>query len=245
MGGDKFSVVVSTAVLAENPDSGHKIGKSGSQLLFGEIFVAERIEGEWLYGASVSDEYKGYVHISNLCPAIEATHFIDALWTHIYPEPDYKNQPVMGLPMMAQVRSGVQKDNFVEVPGHGWIFAAHLTQQRNGDHVEAAVKFEGCPYLYGGRSATGIDCSGLVQIALSRAGIPCPRDSGPQAEVLGKIVSRDDLKRGDLVFFKGHVGIMLDSENTLNATARTMDVRIEKLSVLEKAYGELSAAKRI
>jgi cell wall-associated NlpC family hydrolase len=102
----------------------------------------------------------------------------------------------------------------------------------------------GSPYLYGGRSAFGLDCSGLVQLALSWRGIRCPRDSKDQTKV-GKKISGSSYKRGDLIFFKGHVGIMVDAKNILNATARTMDTRLEPLAHVSKAYDGIIAARRI
>jgi hypothetical protein len=244
MAGDAFSIAVSLAPLVDNPASGTVIGKGGSELLFGEIFTVEAIEGEWCYGTSESDNYKGFVHSSYLGPATPHTHTVNRLWTHVYPEPDYKTRPLMGLGMMSRIKAGKTQGGFIEVPGYGWVFEAHLSTEADKNFVETALLFNGCPYLYGGRSAQGIDCSGLVQIALSRAGIKAPRDSGDQAKI-GKDISRGIAARGDLVFFKGHVGIMLDEIQVLNATARSMDVRIESLADLEKTYGGIVAVKRI
>ena len=126
------------------------------------------------------------------------------------------------------------------------MFESHLVplDQKREDFVETALMFLGAPYLWGGRSIGGIDCSGLVQLSLMAAGICCPRDSHEQIEV-GKKASPDDLQRGDLVFFKGHVGIMLDDQHILNATSRSMDTRIEIVDHLAEIYDGILDIRRI
>jgi cell wall-associated NlpC family hydrolase len=111
------------------------------------------------------------------------------------------------------------------------------------DIINTALLYLHTPYLYGGRSSLGIDCSGLVQNTLLRHGINCPRDSGDQEKILGHPVPQGDLKRGDLVFFKGHVGIMVDDKNILNATARHMRTLIEPLNDLIEQYGDIISCK--
>ncbi len=228
------------------------IGPKSSQLLFGESFEIEIEDGEWFYGRSIADGYKGYIHVQNLSfDAPPPTHFVNALSTHIYPAPDFKTQPLMKLSMMAQVTSNAKTQNgFMAITDLGWVFSRHLAalgeKTSKTDFVETAMKFISTPYLYGGRSSDGIDCSGLVQIAMQRSGYACPRDSSEQ-KILGTSIEEgnENFRHGDLVFFKGHVGIMVDEKNILNATARSMDTRIEPLENLIKAYNGIAAIRRL
>jgi len=260
MDGKIYTVTAAIADLVNSPDNGANIGKRDSQLLFGETVELipqprhnQTSEGKysegWNYVKSNMDGYTGFVKSSALNPHnLQATHFINRPWTHIYPEPSCKTRPVMGAGLMSRFIAGENKDGFINASGTGWLWAEHAKPlsdlTADTEFVETALKFLGCPYLYGGRSALRLDCSALVQLGLMRSGIPCPRDSNEQEEI-GRATKRDDLRRGDLVFFKGHVGIMTDGENILNATSRTMDVRIEKLNELEKAYIGITAIRRI
>lgn len=111
------------------------------------------------------------------------------------------------------------------------------------DHVATALKFLETPYCWGGRSGFGIDCSGLVQVSLARAGIAVPRDTEDQEHAVGKPVN--DLQRGDLAYFKGHVGIMTDAENILHANAFHMKVCVEPLRDVEKRGGAITSVRRV
>lgn len=251
MGGSVHTVTASLAALLDDPANGAKIGSRDSQLLFGETFEVEKTEGEWSYGTSLVDGYKGYVRSAHLTSLVNpARHFTALRWCHVYPEPSFKTHPSLYLGMMSRllVDEKNRKYGFVSVPGYGWVCEDHIkpldSLSQKNDYVETALMFLGCPYLYGGRSAQGLDCSALVQLALMRSGILCPRDSDQQPSI-GKAVDRNEIRRGDLVFFKGHVGITLDDKNILNATARTMDVRIENLDSLEKIYAGITAIRRI
>ncbi len=252
MASEIYSVITPVTDLLDNPDNGLKIGARDSQLLFGEsveiLQEPERREG-FSYIKSKTDGYQGFVQTPHLSLSkTDPTHFIDRTWAHIYPEPSFKTRPVMGLGFMSRLTAGKNENGFAEISGHGWVFEDHINPLSSltteTDCVETALTFLSCPYLYGGRSAQGLDCSALVQLSLLRSGIPCPRDSDQQID-LGESVEKNDIKRGDLVFFKGHVGIMTDPENILNATSRTMDVRIEKLNDLENLYSGITGLRRL
>lgn len=246
-----FEICVPFADLRGDPESGAVITKEDSQLLFGEHFRAEKKSKEFYFGTSLIDGYNGWVHQSNLtAPKEKPTHAVTNLMAHIYPKPDFKTRPTAPLPFMSRlfVQLGIAQNGFVKVPGHGWVFKNHLTKiselKDNRDPLVAALKFLGKPYLYGGRSALGVDCSGLVQLALSYCALPCPRDTADQVKI-GKPVAHGDEKRGDIVFFAGHVGILIDRDHILNATARTMDVRIERLTALAEIYKGITAVRRL
>lgn len=253
MAAKQYMAVVTAADILSAPDNGYKIDRRDSQLLFGESFLAEDEQGDFIFGTSLADLYRGYIHRSKLAPDHQdATHFVDIPLTHIYPEADFKTRPVMALGFRSRLRPDVSKtqNGFTALPGFGWVFTAHispLTPLRIPPNIaDTALLFLGCPYLYGGRSALGIDCSGLSQLSVMRMGEPCARDTAEQQNSVGQnVTDRSKLRRGDLVYFKGHVGIMLDEGNIINATSRTMDVRIEKLSDLKKIYDGILSVRRI
>lgn len=237
-----WRITVPVADLVDMPARKTNISARSSQMLFGETLAAIEERGDWVRGTCATDGYEGWVHKSQLQPQTEEpTHFVDLPWAHIYPEADFKTRPVHGVPFLARltVNPDIEKNGFVSIPGKGWIFARHIRplSALNGvDPVYTAMRFLGCPYLYGGRSAVGIDCSGLVQLALNRAGIFTPRDSGPQEKALGAPVPRAQIRKGDLVFFPGHVGIMIDDQHIVNASARTMCIEVERLDDLDRVY---------
>lgn len=249
MVGNLFSVITPTADIQAAPHATQSISNNDSQLLFGESFNVIGAEGEWLRGVSMVDDYEGFIHVSKIAPqAAEPTHFVDVKLTHIYPMPDFKSHPIKSLSMLSRLApEGASENGFVRA-GKGWIFEAHIKpiqEMQQTAPLDTALAFTGTPYLYGGRSALGIDCSGLVQIALMRAGHTCLRDSGPQSKTIGSAIEGRNFKAGDFIFFKGHVGIMVDQDRILNATARTMDTRIETLDTLIDFYGEITAARRL
>jgi cell wall-associated NlpC family hydrolase len=247
-----YRVFTSIALIREKPEDAQGIGRRDSELLFGQTFTGESEQNGWIYGES-SDGYRGYVrkqHLRDDAGEPQPTHFTDIPLTHIYPAPSFKTRPLMAMPMLARLNidESKLKDGFVEVPNLGWIFREHvkpLADMKGVDPVETAQRFLGAPYLYGGRSAQGMDCSKLVQVALNRAGIPCPHDSDQQESVVGEAVTDGTLKRGDLVYFPGHVGMMVDDKNMINATARHMRVVIEPVAVVKAANKPLTAVRRL
>lgn len=252
-----YTVITPTADVMDEPSAPHIISKNDSQLLFGETFKEIEDRGEFIFGRCTHDGYEG--HIAKTALSLEknpTTHFVDVKLTHLYKEPDFKTRPIMMISFLSHVKcveneneSGFSKVTYNNDQNSAWIFSAHLKAVKNKtadvDYLETAMSFLSTPYLYGGRSATGIDCAGLVQASLMRSGISSKRDTREQCESLGSAIPHDDLKRGDFVFFKGHVGIMVDEHNVLNATARTMDTRIESLESLIKAYGKTTHARRM
>lgn len=249
--GDMAVVKTLTSDIHEHTNDLKTVKGGDSQLLFGERFSIELIDGDWVFGQSLNDGYEGFVALNTLKPyERESTHFVSHILSHIYPEPTFKIRPDVMVSFKSEIVCSDRNENgFFEVPDFGWIPEGHITAVNapKGDDLAAtALKFEGMPYLFGGRSSNGIDCSGLTQTVLQFHGHKSPRDSGPQlrAGVEGK--PEDGWQCGDLVFFKGHVGIMIDDENILNATARTMDTRIEKLSDLSRIYdGGILGYRRI
>lgn len=206
-----------------------------SQLLFGEpVGVFEERDG-WAWVQSRVDAYVGYIRADALAPGLEmATHRVASVGTFVYPEPDIKAPPRMHLSLNAMLSARRSDDRFVET-GYGFVVARHAAPIADyaRDWVEIAERLTGTPYLWGGRTRVGLDCSGLVQLAMHAAGRPCPRDSDMQrAEVGTEVMVPADLEglvRGDLVFWRGHVGIMTDGVMLLHANGFHMLTVVEPL----------------
>lgn len=204
-----------------------------NQLLYGERFDAYELMGHWAWGQAVLDGYVGYVPRACLEMAgPETTHRVAQSMTHVYPEPALKVRPVGWLSYGARVAVTGVEGGFAALATGGHVPIQHLARLTKpaADWVAETEKMLGMPYLWGGRAVTGLDCSSLIQLAMQAAGRPCPRDSDMQAAELGQSIEADaDLARGDLVFWQGHVGVMLDETRLLHANAHHMAVAIEPL----------------
>ena len=214
-----------------------------SELAYGERFTVYEVLDGWAWGQAARDGYVGYVPAAGLSSELWApTHVMAVPASFVYPEPDLKCRPRLRLGMEARVCVTEVADGFAAITGGGWIFADHLAPlgRVEANYLETASRFLGVPYLWGGRGPLGLDCSALVQLALWRAGIEAPRDSDQQARQIGAAVDGfgepSALAAGDLVFFPGHVGFVLDGSRFLHANAFRMAVTVEALAtVLERA----------
>lgn len=233
-----------------------------TQLLFGEQFtVYDRSEG-WAWGQSANDSYVGYIPEAALIGAREkATHRVNALRSYLYPAPDIKAPPLELLSLGAQVvvlETGLEARGtngpFARVDG-GYMYAAHLKglNEPEEEFVSVAERFMGTPYLWGGRSSLGLDCSSMIQLAADACGIICPRDSDMIEESWGQALnsppSPEHSMRGDLVFWKGHMGVMLDAEMLLHANAHHMAVAVEPLAgaiarIAANGGGDVTSVRR-
>lgn len=205
-----------------------------TELLYSEpVQILAEMPG-WWFIISIIDGYMGWVPDSAIDEFdVLPSHRVSAPLSHVYREPDLKSAPEVVLPMGAFITlPGVSENGFSELHVGGWIYEKHVTPVGMGtaDPVETAESFIGSPYLWGGRSKLGIDCSGLVQIALAAAGHRVHRDSGPQYESLGRALEVGEKPmRGDLAFFPGHVGVMVDGIHLLHANATHMMVTVDPL----------------
>lgn len=228
--GEKYQVAIGISPLFVIPDATSQLV---SQLLYGEYFYVFEIKDGWAWGQSAKDGYVGYCSINNLTPDLyKTTHHVSALSTHIYPEPNLKSQPVDMLHMMSDVSviNEKQTDGFIPLADGNWIYGTHIAKDFGKEPVSEALKFLYTPYLWGGKSNAGIDCSGLIQIAYASVGIAVPRDADMQEAELGISLKENEVpENGDLAFFPGHVGIMLDDMHLLHANAHHMRVSIDPL----------------
>jgi cell wall-associated NlpC family hydrolase len=207
-----------------------------TEALRGErVTVYEQTDEGWCWGQLVSDGYVGWVSANALGDAGPTpTHRVAALRTLVFPAPAIKHPPLDGLPLGAAVAVRRIEGEFA-VLANGYLPARHLVplDTHEADFVAVAERFVGTPYLWGGKTSLGIDCSGLVQMSLTAAGIGCPRDSDMQEGALGSVViptaGFSNLRRGDLMFWKGHVAIVVDPRTIVHANAFHMAVAIEPL----------------
>jgi hypothetical protein len=209
------------------------------QMLFGETFALLDAADGWGWGQAGRDGYVGYVELGRLTDeVIRPTHWVGAIRTYGFLEPSIR-APVAGLYSLNALVT-VEDDadeRFVKVARLGYVAQHHLSPI--GDHLACdpagvAERYLGAPYLWGGRDSLGLDCSGLIQQALYACGRACPRDSDLQQVLGAPLEVGGDLRglqRNDLVFWKGHVGIMLDAERLLHANAHHMATAIEPLAV--------------
>ena len=224
-----------------------------TQALMGEcVVVYETTDEGWAWGQLETDGYVGWLSAGALGKTGKApTHKVSVPRTLGFPGPDIKLPPAVALPMGARLAIARQDERF-GITANGWhLPLAHLApiKARQPDFVAIAEEFLAAPYLWGGKTSLGIDCSGLVQVALQAAGVICPRDSDMQEMVLGKLSSLGELRRGDLVFWKGHVAIARDGETLLHANAHHMAVAIEPaedaIARIKAAGSEVTSVKRI
>jgi hypothetical protein len=223
-----------------------------TELLFGEGFSAYEIADGWAWGQSAQDQYVGYVRAdvlgeNGLVPDCRVT----ALMTPVFPAADLK-QPVRDfLPMNAKVKLDAREGKYARIGADAFVFAGHLAPLNvcAKDWVAVAERFAGVPYVWGGKTAAGMDCSGLIQTALEAGGIAAPRDTDMQERALGNAVNSKNLQRGDLIFWKGHMGVMLDEVRLLHANAFHMEVSVEPLSEavarITDVAGPITSIKRL
>lgn len=228
--GEPRRVTAALLDLTATPDPD---AERATQLLHGETFVVYETRADGLaWGQAALDGYVGYVDARHLGRVVGTGRRVSALWSHVYAKPLARAAVVDDLPFLAEVPVCGTSGAFARLRGGGFVPAAHVAPVA-GDFVAEAERFLGVPYLWGGRSARGIDCSGLVQVALLATGRAAPRDSDMQAALLGEALPpKAPLRRGDLVFWKGHVAIMRDRETLIHANAHHMAVASEPLAAV-------------
>ena len=251
--GEEFEIADVIAPLREGPSTEAMLA---TQALKGERVTIYDYNGEgFAWGQLNGDGYVGWLPDRALAkPSGKPTHKVTAIRTFAFPGPSIKLPPSETLVMGALV-SVIREDGPFAVTREGW----YLPRQHVGDiehyvedFVAVAERFVGTPYLWGGKSSLGIDCSGLVQIALNAAGTGCPRDSDMQQDGLGRILGLAESsqpQRGDLMFWKGHVAIVRDADHIVHANAHHMATVIENtrdaIARIKAAGSRISAIKRL
>ena len=235
-------VGVPVADLCAAPDGGRD-----KQMLFGQAFtVLEDHEG-WAFGFDPTDGYVGYLPSPSLSEPVTATHRVTARSSHLYTRADIKSADLMALSygsLLAVTGETGETGAFVELATGGFVPRQHVAPLGwvAADPVAQAEAFLGTPYLWGGNNGAGIDCSGLVQQALLAAGVPCPRDSDLQSVAWPEITG--PAQRGDLVFWKGHVAMMVSDTDMIHANAHHMAVAVEPFAeararIQAKEFGDV------
>jgi len=226
-----------------------------TEALKGECVTIYDSNGEgWAWGQLAADGYVGWLPENALAPPGPApTHKVTALRTLAFPGPSIKLPPREAPPLGARLSVARIEDRMAVTQSGAYVPAAHLAplDWNETDFVAVAERFVGTPYLWGGKTALGLDCSGLVQVAQTACGISCPRDSDMQEQALGTVVAGDlsALRRGDLIFWKGHVAIVRDPDSLLHANAYHMAVAVEPIAEavtrIRNAGSEITSSRRI
>src|SRR5262245_37425252 len=228
-----------------------------TEALKGErVTVYETTDEGWAHGRLEADGYVGYLPASALQPLGQApTHKVATLRTLVFPGPSIKLPPVEALPLGARLAVARIEEAFAITVSGGYVPARHVAtlDAMETDFVAVAERFVGTPYLWGGKTNLGLDCSGLVQVALGACGVASPRDSGVQERALGTpLASPADiskLTRGDLLFWEGHVAIARDATTLIHANAFHMAVAIEPtanaIARIRAADSEITSLRRL
>lgn len=245
--GEVMRVTIPLAELLRAPG-----GARDRQLCMGEAMHVYEIHDGWAYGEALRDGYVGYMRAEALAPAAEPTHRVATRATHLYPAPDFKAHETASLSHGSLLEVLSTGPRFAETP-HGFVPKAHLApvEARETDPVSVATLFLGTPYLWGGNSSFGTDCSGLVQMACLACAIPCPGDADQQEAQLGRALSLDaPLRRGDLLFWRGHVAWVAAPDMLLHANAFHMATAHEPLDaalarIEAQGDGPVTSRKRL
>jgi dipeptidyl peptidase-like protein/NlpC/P60 family protein len=225
----------------------------GTEALKGErVTIYESDDEGWSWGQLASDSYVGWLPTSALRdPGPPPTHRVAVPRTLVFPGPSIKLPPLQGLSLGCRLAIGRIDGPLAVTDTNGFVPASHLKplETREPDFVAVAERFIGVPYLWGGKSSLGLDCSALVQLALTACAIACPRDSDMQERALGTAVAMSDLQRGDLVFWQGHVAIARDATTLVHANVFHMAVAVEPVAEaiarIRAAGSEVTGARRL
>jgi cell wall-associated NlpC family hydrolase len=244
--GETFSIGVGRTALRVRPSDD---ASQDSELLFGEGFTVYDRAGGWAWGQAANDLYVGYVREDALAAPFKVETKVTALLAPVFAAADLKTAVQDLLPLNSTVPVRARQGDYVQIGDGRWLHQRHLSPLAEKDFVAVAERFVGVPYVWGGKTSDGLDCSGLIQTALQAVGKAAPRDTDMMEKALGEPVQLSEVRRGDLVFWKGHMGVMLDESRLLHANAFHMLVAVEPLAEaiarIEQAGYPVTSIKRL
>ena len=241
---DPAQIVLAVSDLCRTPD-----GPRVRQLIFGDSVVVLNTRDGWCYVQADKDGYCGHIRSSTLGALLRPSHKVTAPATHIYERPDFKSPNLLGLSFGSQLQVTGKTEKFAQIDA-GFVPLPHLAEVDTyaTDPATVCALFLGTPYLWGGNSREGIDCSGLVQAALLACAIPCPGDSDQQQSI--GAAATGPYQRNDLIFWKGHVALVVDADTLIHANAYTMSVTNEPITaaikrISDQGDGPVTAHRRL
>ena len=222
-------------------------GARERQLLYNDALEVLDIREGWAFARARAVGFVGYVAANAITRDEELPipdHWVAARMTHAYRAPDLKSKEVMALSMGTTLSPLERENSFVRTEA-GWVPEQHLTGTIEGDPVAVAERLLGTDYLWGGNSAFGIDCSGLVSLAFIMCGELTMQDSDLQRLHDGTAIDDGSIRRGDLWFWEGHVAIVASDTRLIHANAHHMAVVHEDIETALARIGPTVARKRV
>ena len=225
-----------------------------SEALYGERVTLLETHGQWILARQHHDDYEGFIHSDVLAPVDNSypatTHWVAPRSTLLFSKPDLKSQVMHRIPFAAELTlTEINGSAFSKTHCGFFVWTDHCLSLGTPHPMQvidlAKSHFLGTPYVWGGRSPEGADCSGLIQLLARSQGIHIPRDSGDQEKANNNTIAENQLQQNDIVYWPGHTGLLLDSQTVLHSTAHSLSCVEEPLSDIIDRAGTPSSYKRL